>query len=108
MICGKLLAPVARANIKHLRSTGDPAGFLARYREVSRLVTNDPEASPEEAVAWLEDLCNTLEVPPLRDWGLKADEFPAVIDKALKASSMKGNPVKLTHDELGTILEESF
>jgi alcohol dehydrogenase class IV len=45
-----------------------------------------------------------LDVPPLSDFGLTEDGFPTVVEKARKASSMKGNPILLTDEELTGIL----
>jgi len=41
------------------------------------------------------------------EFGLKEQDFPAVIAKAQKSSSMKGNPVALTQGELMAILKQS-
>jgi alcohol dehydrogenase class IV len=34
--------------------------------------------------------------------------IPAVVEKAAQASSMKANPIRLTHDELVGILEQAL
>jgi len=45
--------------------------------------------------------------PPLTEFGLKEQDFPAVVAKSQKSSSMKGNPVTLTDDELMEILKKA-
>jgi alcohol dehydrogenase class IV len=45
-----------------------------------------------------------LQVPSLADNGVTPDDFPVLIEKAAISSSMKGNPIKLTPDELREIL----
>jgi alcohol dehydrogenase class IV len=47
-------------------------------------------------------------VPPLADFKINAHDFPTIVMKAQKSSSMKGNPIKLTDDELREILERAI
>ena len=66
-------------------------------------------ASPEEAVEALiekiEGLCDRVGTPRrLSDVGVKAKQIPALV-KSSRGSSMSGNPVELSDDELTTILE---
>jgi len=55
----------------------------------------------------VRDLCLQLNVPPLADHGIKEQDFSIIVDKARKASSMKGNPIELTADELLEILQRA-
>ena len=59
-------------------------------------------------MAWLYDFCVALVVPRLATFGLTPDHFPELIAKAQVASSMKGNPVPLTEDELLEIVEKAL
>jgi alcohol dehydrogenase class IV len=43
----------------------------------------------------------------LSAYGVTEMHFPAIVDKAAKASSMKGNPIVLTPEELTEILRAS-
>ncbi len=52
----------------------------------------------------VQDLCAALKVQPLTQFGLKEQDFPQVVAKAQKSSSMKGNPIALTDGELTQIL----
>jgi len=49
-----------------------------------------------------------LEVPSLRHYGLRREDFPAVVEKAAASSSMKGNPVTLTREQMVEILERAL
>jgi alcohol dehydrogenase class IV len=62
-------------------------------------------ADASEAVAWIENLCAVFALPGLRRYGLAETDFPLLVEKAEKASSMKGNPVELRDDELLHILQ---
>jgi alcohol dehydrogenase class IV len=45
-----------------------------------------------------------LHIPKLSAWGIQESDLDEIARKAAAASSMKANPVSLTHDELVTIL----
>jgi alcohol dehydrogenase class IV len=85
------------------RSPDHPA--LERYGEIGRILSGDPEASPEDGVLWVESFCSYANIQPLSMYGLTEAQFPKIIEKAVKASSMKGNPITLTEAELRNILQ---
>jgi len=62
----------------------------------------------EEVRRIVGDWSHGLEVKPLRELGIRQAEFPAIIEKAKAASSMKGNPVVLTTEQLREILERAW
>jgi alcohol dehydrogenase class IV len=95
-------------NVAALQRQGDPAGQLARFDEVARLVTGDPAARAADGVAWIQELAADLHVAPLREFGVVAGDFAEVIAKSKVASSMKGNPVVLSDDELAEILAQAL
>jgi alcohol dehydrogenase class IV len=107
-ICARLLPYVMEANLRALDSRVPDSPVLARYDEVARLLTGNATASAAEGVGWVQALCASLDVTPLAGYGLKKEDFRSVAGKALKSSSMKGNPVALTDEELIIILEESW
>jgi alcohol dehydrogenase class IV len=102
--CAALLAPVVRANV---RAVADRApGMLGRFAEVALLLTGSP--SIEECLEWIADLVAALGVPGLSSYGLRSVDADEVVAKAAKSSSMQGNPVELTADELRTALLEAL
>jgi alcohol dehydrogenase class IV len=103
--CARLLAPVAAANVRALRERAPESPALARYAEAARLLTGRADATPEEGAAWLRALVADLAVPPLSRFGLLPAHVAEVVPKAQRASSMQGNPVALTAEELGEALE---
>ena len=58
--------------------------------------------------AWIADLCDALNLQPLSAFGIRRSNFPNIVEKSKNASSMKGNPVALTEEELTGILEEAM
>jgi alcohol dehydrogenase class IV len=106
VICARLLPPVMEANVRALQARKPNAPALARYDEIAQLLTGKATATAADGVTWVQNLCAALRVPPLSEFGLTRDDFPTAVAKAQKASSMQGNPIMLTPEELGAILEE--
>ncbi len=106
--CAALLAPVIEANVRALRSGQATADILARYAESAQLLTGDPAASIEDGLAWIRETLTLLAVPGLAAFGLGRGQAEAVAAKAMTSSSMQGNPVALSHDDLEAILLEAL
>ena len=104
-ICARLLPVVVEMNLQAIRDRAAQPLYLERFTEMSRLLTNDPDSSAEVGIRWLHDLCAALNVPPLVAYGVTKSDFPEIIAQAKKASSMNGNPIELTDDELNRIME---
>ncbi len=107
-LCAALLAPVLAANIAALasREPGHPA--LVRAGDLSRWVTGRADASAVDAVEWLAALTADLAIPRLSAWGVDAHDVPAIVHQAAASSSMKGNPIALTSDELESIVTSAL
>jgi len=102
--CAALLAPVMEANVAALRA-GPPAHpALTRYAEAAALLTADPGAAIEDGIAWVRQTQALLAIPGLGAFGLAPEQAGAIAAQALRASSMRGNPVTLTEDDLLAIL----
>jgi alcohol dehydrogenase class IV len=95
------------ANVQALKTRAPDSPALGRYDEVAQLLTGENTARAPDGVRWVQEVCDALSVPPLSEFGLTAQDFPTVVSKARKASSMKGNPIALTDDELTTILKRA-
>ena len=107
VVCARLLPLVVEANIGALRERDMQNPALEKYGEIARMLTGDPEAAPEEAIGWLHDLCNELKIPGLTSYGFQANEIPLIVEKSAQASSMKGNPLKLTQAEMVSLLAKA-
>lgn len=107
VICARLLPFVCEANVKALHSREPDSPSLARYGQIAQILTAKVSAQAADGVKWIQNLCKALTVPPLDQFGLKEQDFPTVVAKAKKSSSMKGNPIPLTDNELMEILERS-
>lgn len=106
-ICAALLPHVMDANIR-AASRAPRTTTLRRYEEVARILTADPRASSQDGIDWVRETCRALRIAPLRAHGVRESDFPALIEKAAAASSMKANPIPLAPDELAEILRAAL
>jgi alcohol dehydrogenase class IV len=103
-VCAALLAPVTAANLSALAAQAPDHPSLRRYREAARLVTGNPSATESELVPWLTELAARLGIPGLGRYGVRTEDFDVVVTKSANASSMKGNPIVLSVEELRSVL----
>jgi len=106
VICACLLPHVMETNVKALQLQ-DSLTFLSRYDDVARLLTGKPDAGAKDGIQWIHDLCNALDITSLFEFGITEAHFSVMIAGAKRASSMKGNPVELTDEELIEILRNA-
>jgi alcohol dehydrogenase class IV len=106
--CAALLAPVTEANVRALRSAPDGQPALDRFTEIAGILTGNPAAAVEDGFAWIRDTVGLLEIPRLAAFGLSLHDVDDVAAKAAGSSSMQGNPVVLSHDDLRTILLDAI
>jgi alcohol dehydrogenase class IV len=106
--CARLLPSVAEINVRALRARTPASPALDRYDEVARVVTGKRSARAEDAARWLRDLVEDLGVPKLSAYGVSDEDVSRVVDTARQASSMQGNPIRLTDDELEEALGVSI
>jgi alcohol dehydrogenase class IV len=107
-LCGRLLPAATQVNLQALRARAPGSLALAAYAEAARLVTGRADAAPEDLAAWLHALVGDLPLPRLAAYGVAAADVPELVPVAQRASSMQGNPIALTDDEVGAILLQSM
>ena len=106
-VCAALLAPVVEANVRALRERDPGSPALGRYAAAARLLTGRDTARVEDAVAWLRETVEALQVRSLRAVGLPPERYAEVAEKSARSSSMAGNPVVLSTDELVAVLDDA-
>jgi alcohol dehydrogenase class IV len=106
-ICARLLPFVMEVNIRAVEERGDPT-IILRYTEIARALTGDAEADARDGVTRVRGLCAEMEIPPLRVAGLSIADCDQLIPLARRASSMRGNPMELSDEELRGILEAAL
>lgn len=115
-VCAALLPHVMDVNVRGLvdrgedgEVTGEANGeALARYAETAQILTGNMRATPADGVAWVSELAAHLKLAGIGSMGVTEGDFDALAKQAAKASSMQGNPLKLTHDELMEILRRAM
>jgi alcohol dehydrogenase class IV len=107
-ICAKLLPLVMDANLKAMISREPNHYAIARYDEVAQILTGNKNASAFDGVQWVSDLVHDLNIPALMVYGMTQERFSEAVEKTMKASSTKGNPIVLSEDELREILEKAL
>ena len=107
-ICAALLPPVMEANINalHAREPENPA--LKRYEYAAQFLLFDRSASVSDAMDWISETSRRFDIPGLGAYGAREDDFAEIVDKSSASSSMKGNPIALTADELTAILRAAL
>jgi alcohol dehydrogenase class IV len=106
-VCAAVLAAAMEVNLRALRDRAPEHPAIERMAEVATLLTSQPDASPEDAIAWLQELTAVLSIPGLASYGLNDVEIEAVVTAAQKASSMRGNPIDLNDTEVSEIVTRS-
>lgn len=107
-LCGRLLPAALRVNFNALTKRAPNSPALARYHELATLVTGRRDARAEAGLDAIAELVSDVGSVPLARYGVTEAVFDEVVTKALNSSSMKGNPITLTRDEVTTILRAAL
>ncbi|MFC1568831.1 iron-containing alcohol dehydrogenase [bacterium] len=107
VICARLLPHVIKTNLQALRKRDANSPQIDRFQELGCLLLGHQKATANDALSWIQTVCNQLSVPRLSEYGISRNAFHELIQKSLKASSMKGNPIQLSEHELNEILERA-
>jgi len=108
MACAALLAPVIEANVRTLRTAAPGSSALDRYAEAAQLLTGKPGASVEDGLTWIGETLTLLGVPGLAAFGLGPGQAADIAAAAMTSSSMQGNPVPLSQDELTAVVLQAL
>lgn len=107
VVCGRLLPLVMAANVTALEREKN-ADALERFDQVAKILTGNVQAQAKDGITWIEALVGAMKLPTLSDYSIQEKDFPRIVAQARKASSMKGNPITLTPEELTGILQKSL
>lgn len=107
-VCARLLPLVMVANVAALRARDPDSSSLQRYQRVASVLTGRSSATIEDGIAFVTELAQELAVPGLAAYGMTAADIPSIAEKAAQASSMKGNPITLSPEELSEILARAL
>lgn len=107
-LCARLLPLVMKLNLAALRKRMPGSDALDRFDEAATILTGSPDAEAGDCVDWALNLCDKLAIPGLSYYGVKESDFPDLIQSASRSSSMKGNPIPLSSEELTEVLSGSL
>jgi len=107
-ICAALLPPVMQANIKALSAREPENPALKRYERAAQFLLFDRSATAAEAMDWISETSAMFGIPGLGAYGVRADDFEEIAAKSSISSSMKGNPIALSAEELKAILQAAL
>jgi alcohol dehydrogenase class IV len=103
-VCARLLPLVMASNLQALRERAPGSASLERFDVVARALCGSAAARAEDGIAFIKELADHLRIPGLARYGMTSADVASVATKAAAASSMKGNPLVLSHTELCDIL----
>jgi alcohol dehydrogenase class IV len=107
-ICARLLPEVMLVNLRALNERQPGNVALEKYLEFARLVTGDAGAAIMDGVKWAQSLCVDFACKGLCSYGVAEADYPEIIRKAQASSSIKGNPLVLSGQELEEILSRGM
>lgn len=107
-LCAALLEGVMEANIQKARATNANSRTLERFQELACLLTGKKNARLADGPDWVRSLRKKVAIPPLASWGVTEAVFPQLVKKAVASSSMKGNPVVLSEEDILRICRKAL
>ncbi|MBN1159376.1 MAG: iron-containing alcohol dehydrogenase [Bacteroidales bacterium] len=106
VICGKLMAPVNRYNIRKLIQEKSNDRALKKYALLGNMISSatskDPEWQALYVSEYIGELTEKLSIPSLGTYGLQI----ADLEQIVKTVSHKSNPVQFSEEELTVMLKE--
>jgi alcohol dehydrogenase class IV len=108
LICACLLPHVMEANLSAIMERTPDHPVLERFDVIGKTLRKDPSARAEDGVQWIREFCKHAKIAKLSAYGFTEMEFNKIIEKSVKSSSMKGNPISLSEVEIRNILLRSL
>lgn len=103
VICANLLPEITEANLEAIGKDKSLGKAMARYQEIARILSGDPEGKVSRLVTTLRLQRRTLRIPPLRSFGVREEHISAILANC-RGGSMDTNPVYLEDVVLRDVL----
>lgn len=107
-LCAALLPHVTHVNVRALQEREPNNAAIRRYTSAVNYLSGYKVSDPAQTSEILRELTRSLSIQPLRVYGIQSKDFPEIVEKSAKSSSMKGNPIVLTKEELTEILDRAL
>jgi len=108
MICASLLHSAMEVNFQAVLSANPGSPILERFNDVARWLTGRSDAKAEDGILFLQELTRQMNIPRLSEMGVKRENFPEIVMKSKRSSSMKGNPIELSEEQILLIIEKAY
>jgi alcohol dehydrogenase class IV len=105
-ICAAILPHAMGVNMRAMRRRA-PTKFK-EFEAMAELLSSKLAPTAEDAVQWLADLVQKLEIPTLRTYGVTENHVDELVEKASRANSTRGNGVELTREELKEVIRAAL
>jgi alcohol dehydrogenase class IV len=104
MACAAMLPHVIAANVRAFRAREPFSPVLSKFATVGRALACCPQLPEQEAIdaaiSATAEFHREMAIPSLASFGVRPEDAPGIVTQAKAASSMKGNPIVLTTEEL--------
>jgi alcohol dehydrogenase class IV len=107
-LCARLLPYVFEVNASLIHRAGKDSATYEKLLLIGRILLDSDSHEIDKTVKYLEDLGRKLKIGGLQSYGVNAKDFPSIIEHSLTSSSMKGNPVALSKEQIKRILEKAL
>ena len=104
-ICASMLPAVCSVNIDALMRTNSHHPALQIYDECIQLIISKKKTNRLDLIEWLRELHGSIGIRSLSRLGVTSSSFPEIITRTKLSSSIKGNPIVLSDEDLLKILE---
>ena len=106
LVCGTLMAPANRVNVRELRAKDPDSCALHKYAELGRMFLDNEGQTDDYYIDGFVDyiyrLTQDLRIPDLKDYGLLEEDVKGISEKA----GNKNNPFDLSKENRMEILAE--
>ena len=106
-ICACLLPVTIQQNTKALEERDPENQSLKKICRLNKHFTENGMPDEGSFVGRLKQLQRDVHIKTVHELGIRLDQFDETVEKALNTSSMKGNPILLTTQEMKQILKLS-
>lgn len=106
--CASTLLATIQTNHNAAKRLAPNHPCLKRLEEVAQILVNSNKATIQDGIDHLTNMLTQMFIPGLSELGITVQDIPEIVEKAKNSSSMKGNPVELSNEELSAILFESL
>ena len=104
-LCARLLPYVFEMNSEIITQNSKGSEGYEKISNIGRILLDSDKTEFMDTVTYLLELAEKLGIGSLKSYGVNEKDIPAIIEHSLTSSSMKGNPVLLSKEQIRRILE---